>query len=59
MLRFKNTAGMVAVAIILMGAQVAGAQKDSKEPAGKESAPDVPDAIAVPAGLDPVLYTHA
>jgi hypothetical protein len=30
-----------------------------KEPAGKESAPDVPDAIAVPAGLDPVLYTHA
>ena len=26
---------------------------------GKESAPDVPDAIAVPAGLEPVLALHA
>jgi hypothetical protein len=25
----------------------------------KESAPDVPDAIAVPAGLEPVLFVHA
>jgi len=28
-------------------------------PQAKESAPDVPDAIAVPAGLDPVLFVHA
>lgn len=27
--------------------------------AAKESAPDVPDAIAVPAGLEPVLFVHA
>ena len=32
------------------------AQKDSP---AKESAPDVPDAIAVPAGLEPVLFVHA
>ena len=25
----------------------------------KESAPDVPDAIAVPAGLEPILFVHA
>jgi hypothetical protein len=29
------------------------------QPATQESAPDVPDAIAVPAGLDPVLFVHA
>ncbi len=59
MLRFQNIVALVAVAIILLGTQLAGAQKDTKEPAGKESAPDVPDAIAVPAGLEPILYTHA
>jgi hypothetical protein len=32
------------------------AQKDAP---AKESAPDVPDAIAVPAGLDPVLFVRA
>jgi hypothetical protein len=36
-------------------AQAAG----TKDAAGKESAPDVPDAIAVPAGVEPVLFTHA
>ncbi|HTZ83717.1 MAG TPA: DUF3455 domain-containing protein [Candidatus Acidoferrales bacterium] len=41
--------------LVLTGA--AGlAQKDAP---AKESAPDVPDAIAVPAGLEPVLFTHA
>ena len=29
-----------------------------KEPPAKESAPDVPDAIAVPAGLEPVLFAR-
>src|SRR5205807_7773908 len=28
-------------------------------PPAKESAPDVPDAIAVPPGVDPVLFAHA
>src|SRR5271165_689076 len=32
------------------------AQKDAPP---KESAPDVPEAIAVPAGLEPVLFVHA
>src|SRR5579862_5219259 len=36
------------------------AQSNQKnEPPAQESAPDVPDAIAVPAGLDPVLFVHA
>jgi len=30
-----------------------------KDAPAKESAPDVPDAIAVPAGLEPVLFVHA
>src|ERR1700758_3321524 len=36
------------------------AQSNQKnDPPAQESAPDVPDAIAVPAGLDPVLFVHA
>jgi hypothetical protein len=35
---------------------LAAAQKDAP---AKESAPDVPDAIAVPSGLEPVLFVHA
>ena len=34
----------------------ANAQKDAPQ---NESAPDVPDAIAVPVGLQPVLFVHA
>ncbi len=34
----------------------ANAQNNTEQ---KESAPDVPDAIAVPAGLEPVLFVHA
>ncbi len=30
-----------------------------KDAPAKESAPDVPDAITVPSGLDPVLFVHA
>lgn len=36
---------------------VAMAQKDA--PPARESAPDVPDAIAVPAGVEPVLFVRA
>ena len=31
----------------------------AKRCSAKESAPDVPDAIAVPSGLEPVLFVHA
>ncbi len=45
------------VAILLCSVvQLASAQKDAS---AKESAPDVPDAIQVPAGLKPVLFAHA
>jgi hypothetical protein len=45
----------IALAIAPANAQ-ANAQKDTS---AQESAPDVPDAIAVPAGLEPVLFVHA
>jgi hypothetical protein len=41
---------------ILVSLGSAIAQKDAP---AKESAPDVPDAITVPAGLEPVLFVHA
>jgi Protein of unknown function (DUF3455) len=46
---------------MVLAAALAGAQKDapSKDAPGKETAPDVPDAIAVPAALEPVLFAHA
>ncbi|HEX6823472.1 MAG TPA: DUF3455 domain-containing protein [Candidatus Sulfotelmatobacter sp.] len=45
------------IAFMLLSLSQSWAQKDS--PPGKESAPDVPDAIAVPSGLEPVLFAHA
>jgi hypothetical protein len=38
-----------------LGLRLASAQNATPQ----ESAPDVPDAIAVPAGLEPVLFVHA
>jgi Protein of unknown function (DUF3455) len=60
-----NTKGSWLRAVTGIGALVlisvlAVAQKDtSKDSAAQESAPDVPDAIAVPGGLHPVLFVHA
>jgi hypothetical protein len=59
MQRLEKTAALIGVAIIMLGTQLASAQKDAKEVPPKESAPDVPDAIAVSEGLEPVLFTHA
>jgi hypothetical protein len=44
----------IIVTLLLVGSAIA--QKDAP---AQESAPDVPDAIAVPAGLQPVLSVHA
>lgn len=44
----------VALVIFFLASQFVAAQKDAQE-----SAPDVPDAIAVPAGVQPVLFVHA
>src|SRR5690349_6342492 len=41
---------------IIIGSGLARAQKEAPV---KESAPDVPDAITVPSGLEPVLFVHA
>jgi hypothetical protein len=52
----KSRAVIVGLLSIFFGCQLILAQKDTPT---KESAPDVPDAIAVPAGLEPVLFVHA
>ena len=44
------------IAILLCSLWASAAQKDAP---AKESAPDVPDAITVPEGLQPVLFVHA
>jgi Protein of unknown function (DUF3455) len=45
------------VVLVLFASSASWAQKDA--PPANESAPDVPDAIAVPSGLEPVLFAHA
>ncbi|HLV87563.1 MAG TPA: DUF3455 domain-containing protein [Candidatus Sulfotelmatobacter sp.] len=44
------------VLVILLGTLLVSAQKN--EAPVQESAPDVPDAIAVPAGLEPVMFVR-
>jgi hypothetical protein len=52
--------GIMVLAIVLSSVPLAYAQTNpQKDAAAQESAPDVPDAIAVPAGLQPVLFVHA
>ncbi len=49
--------GILLASLLLLA--VASAQKNSQQDApAKESAPDVPDAIAVPSGLEPVLFAR-
>jgi hypothetical protein len=47
---------VVGIIAILLVSFLAAAQKDAP---AKESAPDVPDAIALPEGLQPVLFVRA
>jgi len=47
---------LAVVEVVILAALSAGAQKDSLP---KEAPPDVPDAIQVPAGEEPILFTHA
>jgi Protein of unknown function (DUF3455) len=56
MKRVGSTTAFIGLLVILVGLHLAAAQKDAP---AKESAPDVPDAIAVPSGLEPVLFVHA
>ena len=54
MRRIENA--VVILFTVLLTAGIASAQKDVPD---NESAPDVPDAIAVPEGVKPVLFVHA
>jgi len=52
--RLRRSCGIVIVLVLAF--QTVYAQKDAP---AKESAPDVPDAIVVPEGLEPVLFVRA
>jgi hypothetical protein len=52
-------AAVTGLTVLITSISVANAQANKeKENPAKESAPDVPDAIAVPAGLEPVLFVR-
>jgi hypothetical protein len=54
------TAAVVGLTVFISFAPLANAQANAQKDApAEEVAPDVPDAIAVPAGLEPVLSAHA
>ena len=52
----KTTIRICALAVAILTSLIASAQKDAP---AKEAAPDVPDAITVPAGLEPVMFVRA
>ncbi|MGH9494538.1 MAG: DUF3455 domain-containing protein [Candidatus Sulfotelmatobacter sp.] len=47
------------IGALLLAAVVSTCAVGQKDAPAKESAPDVPDAIAAPSGLEPVLFVHA
>jgi hypothetical protein len=54
------TAVVIGLSVLLSSAPFAHAQPNQqKETPAKESAPDVPDAITAPTGLEPVLFVRA
>jgi hypothetical protein len=56
MQKVEKAALTAGIAIIFLASQFLTGQTDAST---KESAPDVPDAIAVSSGLEPVLFVHA
>jgi hypothetical protein len=53
----RTIASLIFTAVLMVGrASLVLAQKDIPS---RETAPDVPDAIAAPSGLEPVLFLHA
>lgn len=60
MRRLSLAAAVTALTALISLAPSSSAQStQEKDAPAKESAPDVPDAIAVPADLEPVLFVHA
>ena len=54
------TAAVIGLTVLLPAISLANAESNLQQDApAKESAPDVPDGIAVPAGLEPVLFVRA
>ena len=51
----NRTLALLTFAFVISGCLIAQSQKDAAQ---QESAPDVPDAIAVPSGLEPVLFVR-
>ncbi|HZZ17383.1 MAG TPA: DUF3455 domain-containing protein [Candidatus Sulfotelmatobacter sp.] len=59
-MRRLTSASVVGLFILIFGMSLANAQSgNQKDSPNKESAPDVPDAIQVPAGEEVVLFVHA
>lgn len=56
----KTAAAVMGLTVLISLAAFSSAQStQEKDAPAKESAPDVPDAIATPAGLEPVLFVRA
>ena len=54
------TAAVIGLTVLLPAISLANTESNQQQDApAKESAPDVPDGIAVPAGLEPVLFVRA
>src|SRR5437899_2306009 len=51
---------VIGLTLLISSTSLANAQANQQKDApAKESAPDVPDAITIPAGLEPVLFVRA
>jgi hypothetical protein len=59
MRRLQIAAAVVLFSMLLSAVRFAHAQDKQKDTPAPEVAPDVPDTIAVPAGLTPVISLHA
>ena len=60
LIRRHFRAALATVAAVMLATILAtGHNSGQKDSPVEESAPDVPDAIAVPSGLEPVLFVHA
>jgi hypothetical protein len=53
------TTAAIGLLVVILGTAYANAQSGAQTSAAKESAPDVPDAIQVPAGEEVILSAHA
>ena len=55
----RTFGALVALLVFSLAASAQKNTKDTRDAEVNESAPDVPDAIAVPEGVQPVLFVHA